>query len=1358
MKTDRPYSKIITDIFRQILWLLILSIMQFSLSAQNSQIKFDNYTVDNGLSHNYIDCIYQDKYGWIWLGTGMGIERFDGYKFKEYGIFENDSLLTGGMLIRSFFEDSDNTLFVCIEEYGLAFYNREQDSFERFTLNDKIILSGFSVKSITQDRKENYWAATKKGVFSFNVSKGLIHSYHNEINNTNSISSDYVRKVLIGSDSKVWIATQKGLNILDPSTNKISRFGNDNKFLQDDILEIYEDNQQRIWAGTTSHAIVILDKNGNVLKNFIPEVNNERSYKISVIMQDSGNKFWIGTRGGIFNYDEITGRINKYESNLLEDNSLIHNSILDIREDRKGDLWIGTRGGLSYMVREKQAFVHYGAIPDNNKYLNNSEIYCFWIDDNNNIWIGTEAGGVNILDRKSNKFRYISENQHGGLNSNCIKAISPDGLGNILIGTYQGGLNVYNMSTGIIKHFLPDPSNKHSISGNDVWSIERDKNGKIWISTNKGLDQYNPETSSFHHLDVFDDMEGVSWIKCDSENDLWIGSRFIRVYRPTKGIINMFNVNARNFYEDKKGRFWIASEGKGLVKVDKYGGIEKIYNEKAGLANNLTYCILEDNHNMLWISTANGLSCFNPETESFRNYDKQDGLQGNQFTYGAAIETKAGELVFGGINGFNIFKPDDIKSNQYEPPVYLTDFKIFNQSIEGKKSQYKILEKSITSTDYIKLPYKYNVITFEFTALNYTNSLKNKFRYKLEGFDNEWITATNKRSVTYTNLNPGEYVFKFSGSNNNNIWNKVGKSVTLNILPPIYKTLWFKLVFFVIIFAFVVFLFVFVVKRKNLKNALVFEKEKAKKLHELDIIKLQFFTNISHEIKTPLTLIMSPLEKMLKFKLSAEEMKKNLRIMHRNANQLLNLVTQLLDYRKLEAGKLKLELKKGDVVLFCREIISSFQNLIDDKNINLIFKSVQNEINTFFDPDKLKKIINNILSNAIKFSNEGGKISVFLSIVFDDKDDYDEKKVERYIKIVIKDNGIGIQEKNPNTIFNRFYRSSVQSENPGTGIGLAFTKELVELHNGKIYAENIPDEGATFTVLLPYVDIMPDAEKTPESELKFTDSVDETETGIINSEVVSKKILLIVEDNKDVRSFLTSHFEKDFQIVLAKNGKEGIELALKTIPDAIISDIMMPVMNGTDMCDKLKKDERTSHIPIVLLTALSSKENVMEGLVKGADDYITKPFDIILLQTKLENLLIMRNSLREKYSKELILKPSNISISSPDERFLHKAIKLVEKNIDDSDLDIEKFVTQIGVSRMQLYRKIAALTNMTVKEFINDIRLKRAAQLIRENKLTISEVSYSVGFNDISYFGKCFRKKFGMSATVYAAQESKFTE
>ena len=626
----------------------------------------------------------------------------------------------------------------------------------------------------------------------------------------------------------------------------------------------------------------------------------------------------------------------------------------------------------------------------------------------------------------------------------------------------------------------------------------------------------------------------------------------------------------------------------------------------------------------------------------------------------------------------------------------------------------------------------------------------------LESFNRNWNEPGTNRSATYTNLNPGDYLLRIKrvvpglADTGNELQLKI------TVLPPFWKTTWFQSLLFVFIVFMIYTLLRFFVNREKIKNQLVMERINALKQHELDMMKLKFFTNISHEIRTPLTLIIGPLEKILTQDMPKTEIKENLSLVNRNAKNLEKLISQLLDFRKLEAGNLKLDLVEGDIVEFTRNIVNSFNDLALEKQVKLRFNTLKKQMFASFDPDKIEKILNNLLSNAFKFTEPGGSVSINLSLIFDtDDDDFSAiEKEKQFIEIVVKDTGRGIPSGNLNKIFHRFFQSDDEAKDSGTGIGLALVKELVTIHKGNIFVASKPGKGTKFTVRIPY---LPAFSNTTEDESIETverekTAIQKNDESLQLTENLHTKIMLVVEDNTDVRQFIAGHFNSTFQIIEARNGEEGWKKALEHIPDIIISDVIMPNMNGYELCERVKSDERTSHIPVLLLTALHSKEHEIKGITTGADDFITKPFDLQVLHLKVKNLMSIREALKEKFSRNVVLEPTNIEITSPDERFLKKAIQVVEENISDCDLDIETFSEKVGVSRMQLYRKLHALTNMTVKEFIRNIRLKRATQLLTQNKMNVSEIAYEVGFKDLSHFRKCFKREYGMSATEYISK------
>jgi signal transduction histidine kinase/ligand-binding sensor domain-containing protein/DNA-binding response OmpR family regulator len=1333
-------------------------------AVKGNSLSFDYYSQENGLPNNQIQCIFQDKKGWMWFGTTTGLSRFDGYRFANYLNKTDDTTSLSGNLVRVIYEDKKGRLLIGTENGGLSEFNRDQECFSHPYKNHPFFADrAISVNAITEDDSGNLWIGTDLSLLKIDKSNTLIKISPVFATDKTYYPENFIRVIAFDKKGRLWLGTNNGLFFFKPETNEIQAFDLPIKSSSQnrEIWEIYIDDDGSIWTGTYSNGIFIIDPESLNARKIILDPYAERTETVRAISKGIFGNYWIGTRGGLYIYSKDKGVTGFYKHDAREIRSLSNNSVLDIFNDSKGETWIGTRGGINLLAKSKQVFRNFTALPNDNHYLNSSIIYAFWVDDAGKIWVGTEDGGVNIYNPETSTYEYLvaSGNKTGSISQNCIKAFLDDRRGNLWIGTFLGGIDVLNLKTRNIIHHRNAPSNLNSLSDDRVWALGLDRFQNIWIGTTKGVDKYDYTTGKFTHFAQIAGNQQVSWISNDSEGDLWFGTpNEIIIYNPSNGKIIRHSEHSRSFIEDSDHRYWIATLDKGIALYLKDSGAKRYFSENDGLANNLAFTILEDNNRKLWISTSNGLSKFDPDNSKFQNFTISDGLQNNQFSYSAGYKMKTGELLFGGISGFNLFNPVNILPVESDVPLVLTDLRIFNKPVPIGNNKKSILRKSISETSELVLNYDQNVITIEFAALNYVSSSKNLYSYLLEGFDKDWNGPGTSRIATYTNLFPDQYVLRIKRVIPES--NSPVPELKLNILirPPYWKTWWFRGLILLTISGLIFILIRFFINREKLKNELVFERLKAKKLHELDMLKLRFFTNISHEIRTPLTLILGPLEKIISKQLPADEIPAHLNLIQRNARHLDNLINQILDFRKLESGNLKLELTQSDLVSFIDDIVASFDDLAKEKEINFKFNTLKKKLVAVFDPDKVGKILNNLLSNAFKFTPSGGSVTVNLSLIFDseDNDQPGEISEKQYIEISVRDSGQGIEQSDIDKIFTRFFQAGKETGKSGTGIGLALVRELVKLHNGKIFVTSKPGKGSKFTVRIPFETGQQEkAGEIAEPEVPVFEPLTGSEPEIVIKEPVgNSKIILIVEDNADVRYFIKSHFSSLYQVLEAKNGNEGWRVALEVVPDVIISDILMPDLDGYEFCKRIKKDERTSHIPVILLTALHSKEHELEGLSLGADDYITKPFDISVLQAKIENILSIRESLKEKYTNEIILQPRNLVITSPDEKFLQKAIEAVEKNIADSSLDIERFATEVGVSRMQLYRKLHALTDMTVKEFIRGIRLKRAAQLLLQKKLTISEIAFDVGFKDLSHFRKCFKQEFGVSASEYVNQNA----
>ncbi|MCF8378715.1 MAG: response regulator [Bacteroidales bacterium] len=1351
-----------------------MPVFSFSFPEIYSQIsyRFKNYGVEDGLPHNVVGTINQDEKGFIWIGTNGGLCSFDGYNFKSYYLGDK-SPGEEAFIIKCLYHDSMGRLWIGTEGAGLVLYNSSLDTFRYFNANDTTdnCISSNLINSISADSSGILWVGTDKGLNRFNFETNEFEWIQKNEEDSQSISSDLIQKVFVDSNSKIWIGTSAGLDLIDPETRQIINYNlQDISILSADeaanVEAISEDKKGNILIGTYNKGLFIFDKRTHLFSNIIPDRSFTRSHAIRTLLISNEGMIWLGTRGGAYILDEDYHLVEHLTHSDLEANSINHISIRDIYEDNTGGIWIATRNGISYFNSGVQSFTYYGANQTNPNSLNDPEIYSILESKDGNIWIGTESGGINILDKKTGIFSHLKhkENDKNTISPGCIKSIIQDKNENFWIGVFLGGLEFYDSKNKKFIHYKNDPDNSNSISDNTVWALYEDKKGNIWIGTDNGLDRFDVNEKRFYHYKDRMKNHAIHTIFEDKSGNLYFGSskRGLSILSPDNKM-KYFDLSARVIHEDKSGRIWIGSdEYFGLQEFDVEKGLINSYTIKDGLSSNQIFGILEDNNSQLWLSTGQGLSVFDPEKSTFKNYKMAEpGVMGSKFNYGAYCKSRSGEMYFGGPNGLGSFYPEQMTENQNIPPVWITNLKILNQPVPiGKEfNGKKILEKNISETEKISINYAHSVITLDFVALNYFNSPKNEYAYKLDGFEKEWNYVGSTRSATYTNLDPGSYVFMVKASNNDGIWNETGKSLEIIVKPPFSKTLLFKALIFILTILIIYFIISFFIKREKLQNQLVMERMRSRELHNIDTMKFQFFTNISHEIRTPISLILGPLSRIKNTEMSGERIKQDIDVVYRNAVRLGKLIDQLLDFRKIEAGKLKLELSRGDIVSFLKNVLFMFEELSDEKKVKLEFHSVLEEFQLFFDADKVEKILFNLLSNSFKHTPPGGTIRVALSLTYEmDQDLPEAGKIDSgdYIQIVVKDTGSGIPKNKRDKIFDRFYQGNQpeNSINTGSGIGLTLTKELVKVHNGKIFLSSKEGKGTKLTVLLPVVKEDPHLKK----EEKSDKSEDKPETSPQIAEEVSYEnlidceapVILVIEDNKDLLDFIRSVFDDDYKVIIAEDGEVGLNLANETIPNLIISDIMMPKMDGKKLCKIIKDDFRTSHIPIILLTALSSKEHEKEGILAGADEYITKPFDPSILKIKADQLLATRRMLREKFNRDIILQPSEINVNSPDDKFLQKLVGIIEENISDAEFGTVKISREVGVSRTQLYRKMAALTDMTVKEFVRSIRLKRASQLLFKNNLNVSEVAYAVGFQQVAYFRKCFKEMYGLTPSEYA--------
>lgn len=1339
---------------------------------------FKNINVDNGLSQNTVMSVLQDKKGYIWVATFDGLSRFNGLEFKVFKNDPNNAGTISNNKVNKLFKDKEGNIWAATTG-GLNRYDADKECFVRFKIAGIDI--NYTVLDITQDKNGRIWVGTADyGLYYLDpetaVGKTKLLSKSAICGNTK------VTCLYIDRDDKLWIGAGNALKIYDlqrkaflPLPAALQQSG---KLLNAVVRSIIQDHEGNYWIATETNGLFAYNPKNDLCFNYT-QGNGLLSSTVRTVLEREDHMIWVGTKKGLNIINTKNGQIRAFVYDPINPNSLSQNSVRCIFKDNENNIWIGTyNGGLNSVYSQYDNFYTLGLKRGSGNGLSYGIVNAIANGSHKDYWIGTDDGGLNHLDNDLQNIRvyYQFNGASRELLGNSIKAIeNHTDTGKLWIAT-GSGLNIFDKRTGAFTttSFISKPATPGFIQS---YVLLKDEQG-LWIGSNFSGIYYLENNGRLHYYQT---PENNITVIFKEDDKMWIGlknkglcvlnlqSHNPDTYRIDKAhAYNLNNSSILSVYKDSKNRLWVGTDGSGLNYFNARENRFYSINESFGIANNTIHAILEDKAGRLWVSTNKGISCitlkafglpFNKAMFGVANYTVADGLQSNQFTTGTSLKTPDGNLVFAGINGITMFNPAKIKINDVKPQVVFTDFSIFNKSVSftGNDSP---LQKPIDETSEITLKYSQTFFSIKFAALNYINPEKNQFAFKLDGFsDSEWHYVGNQRIATYTNLDPGTYYFKIKAANNDGVWNELPRVLKITVLPPWYKT-WYAFLGYIAIIVFLLYLFnVYSKKTERLKNELEFESLSHAKDQELAQKQLSFFANISHEIKTPLTMIMAPIERMIEMNVGNNKVLNQLMLMQRNGDRLIRLINQLLDKRKLESGHMRLQAAEGNIVIFVREIKLAFVGLAKAKNISLKFNAKEAEIPVWFDRDKLEKVLYNLLSNAIKFTPDYGKVTVSVSAT------------EHSAIVVVEDNGRGIPPDRINKIFSQFnhYEDTIKIE--GTGLGLAFSKELVQLHHGKLNVESRPETigqpGETrFSIELPL-----DKEHLKEEEIagNYHDSEDilsytQTEKSfkaqlefkkakILKQDERASFSMLIVEDNEDVLNFIKEGFATDFEVYTAVNGLDGLALATEVSPDIIISDVMMPGLNGIELCSRLKSDINTSHIPVILLTARTQLIFKMEGLETGADDYITKPFNFNMIEARVWNLIENRQKLRERYQKEIKLEPQNIAISNLDEAFLMKILNYIEQHITDPDLSVEQLSQEVAMSKSSFYKKIKSLTNQTGIEFIRTVRIKRAAQLLAQGQLNVNEVAYMVGFMDVDYFRKCFKDHFGYTPKEHPVQK-----
>lgn len=1339
----------------------------------------------NGLSHNQVNAIYRDSRGFMWFGTMSGLNRYDGYDFKVFKHDLRDSTTLSDNYIDRIYELPERKLWISTRN-GNNLYDPLTEKFSRKD-QEYLIRMGLppgGVGSVVKDRQGNFWYVYQNngGLYRYNAADKKITAFQHNPLDSFSISTSDVAALAQDHNNHIWLVHRNGMiDRLDEKTYKVtlrthhlkifagSNTQNYSLFIDKDnelwittplsgnpggafyykpsldkffylskesgsihlntniVTGITQSEDGLIWIATDHGGVNLLDKTNMTVRYLLNDAEDNTTISqntIYTVYKDSSNIIWVGTyKQGICYYDNNLSLFNLFRHKVSDSRSLPYEDMNRFAEDAKGNIWIGTNGGgLIYYDRKLNKFNSYRHNPSDPSSLGSDVIVSLCVDFEQKLWIGTYFGGLNCFDGK--KFTRFKKNitDTTSISDNSIWEIFEDSDKNLWIGTLSAGLNLYNRAKNNFSCYRVEDG--HSVHSNYISSLMEDRDKKLWIGTSNGVDILDRKTNTFRYIG-HDDADSGS----------------------------LSNNNVINILQDSRGLIWIGTR-EGLNLLNKDGNTFTVYRKEDGVADNTILAIREDNRHTLWITTPNGLSNAViidegkiPVRLKFTNYDESHGLQGREFNDKAFFKMKTGELVVGGPYGFNIFNPDKFTEAKPVPETVITGFQLFNQTVEvGEKiNGTVILNQSVTETKHITLRYNENIFSIAFAALGSVRSAKDRFVYQLEGFNKEWlVTDGRQRSVTYTNLDPGEYTFKVKAENAAGEGH--GQELHITILPPFWKTTPAFFLYVLLIAGLLLLARQMTIERAKTRFQFDQQKKEAQRIHELDMLKLKFFTNVSHEFRTPLSLIITPVEKILK---QTEEngQKKQFQLIHRNAKRLLGLVNQLMDFRKLEMRELRLYPSLGDIISFIKDLTLSFTDMAEKKNINFTFSSSPGAVEMLFDPEKIERIMFNLLSNAFKFTQEHGSISVTVT----KKDTGNNISV---VEITVKDSGIGIPAENQDKIFERFFQHEIPDDmlNQGSGIGLAISREFVRLHGGSIDVKSEQGKGSCFTVLIPLNTkaITVTTDTMAEKEMLMHEAHNKEPETIQNKTSPRKKgSILVVDDNDDIRFYIKDNLRNNYVVFEAVNGKEGWKKAQEFQPDIVISDIMMPEMNGVELCHKIKNDPRTSHIPVILLTARTAEEQKLEGFEAGANDYVTKPFSFEMLQSRIRGLLAHQETLRKLFQKQIEVEPADISATPVDEQFIREAISIVEKNIAETEFSVEDLSKALFMSRVALYKKLLSLTGKAPLDFIRTIRMKRAAQLLTKTQLTIAEIAYEVGFSNPKYFAKSFKKEFNMLPSEY---------
>ena len=1365
--------------------LLIAALATAPLTAQE-RVTFRHLTIADGLSQNVVSAIVQDRRGFMWFGTKDGLNRYDGYQFVVFRHDPFDSTSISDSEITTLFEDSRGELWVGTRGGGVNRFDRARERFTRVNAGP-----ARDVVAIAEDPSGAIWVgAAGEGLFRLTLNgrrevtvDRLVHSPAD----TTSLGDDRVRAVLIDRRGVLWVGTDAGLDRREPSsgrgafTHLTVRSSAPLVLIDTAVTSLYEDSNSRLWIGSVP-GISALDSARTSIRHYYHRYRTFRyGWGIAVsLAEDPTGQLWVSTVSELMRLDPSTGVFTYFRHEPLNPESM-NDLPTRVYRDRSNVIWVGSNGyGINAYDPKANRFQTFRRPENWPSRLSGFSVYTLFEDLSGTLWI--DAGLLYRWNRTT-----------GGLKSFETVSSQPNDFGNVAVWSIVedppgslwtasvSGLYHYEIATGRFRQYRYDPADSAGLPEQAVYDVFRDRDGVIWAVTENFLVRLaDPERGRFQIYRHKERPTARQWIFPstiqDSSGALWFGSdQGLTRFDPTTGAFRHFHHDPRvteSLSHDairailpdprQPGRYlWVGTAGGGLNRLDIQSGTFAHFTERDGLPNDVVYAILADSSGRLWLSTNKGLSRFDPTTRQFRNYDVNDGLQSNEFNSGAAFRSRSGEMFFGGIYGFNYFRPEAVHDNPNVPAVVITGFRRGNR-YETVRDSGTALRTTISETDTLRVSYRDAVLTFEFAALEYSAPAKNRYAYRMVGFNDVWFESGAVRAATYTNLPPGHYTFQVRASNNDGVWNEQGASLAILITPPWWRTWWAYALYGTLVLAALFGARRYEMNRLRLKARLEIQHVEAEQLRELDRARSRLFANVSHEFRTPLTLTMGPLDDLragLHGPLSPSAAEQ-VDLARRNAGRVLDLINEILELARVESGREVLRARRVEIGAFVASVARTFVPLAERKAIAYDVQGAAEEAIVYADPNHLERALSNLLSNAFKFTPDGGAVRVTVS--------GDESSA----RITIRDSGAGIPAAELDLIFDRFHRARTAGTQPGTGIGLALAKELIALHGGAITVQSEEGFGSTFTVTLrkghahlapeqvtddgvPVVSSSRLAGPPPEflapaSPMRDIPNVAASPEEAAEEVAEDVTTVLVVDDNAEVRTYVRQHLVPRYRVLEAVNGEQGLATARRCLPDLVLSDVMMPVMDGYTLCRKLKSDPETDFLPVILLTARAEAEDKLTGLTEQADDYLTKPFDVRELLARIANIIVMRRRLRERFAgAPLTIHPAPVDVPPADRKFVEQVRAAIEAHLGDEEFTVERLASEVAQSRGNLHRRLRELIGASPSDLIRRMRLERAAAMLDAGAGSVGEVAYGVGFKSVAHFSNAFHEMHGVRPSAW---------